>query len=339
MAHERVSREEEAPPAVLLAGLLRGWWEGAGAAGNGSRPTQQALASRLGIDQTTLSRYLNPKHPSTAPLRVVEALHTRLRAPQEELERAREWCEAALEAQRRQRTGTDEAPPAGPGSADGLPRDREGAVPLRSRWALLLTVAAVVLAFLAGAVVRPWFAPGRPDSANGDSAAAAPSAADGPLDWPLLTRKRHEDQFTRGRALQNLLKQHGYDLEADGIFGDKTYAAVVDFQRRNHLPPDGKVGEDTWPALVREVGLGAEGFAVQAAQELVNNTEQGAAEVSGRFTATTAADVRSFQRAHRLHPTGRVDEGTWLALLVFQRAPDDTPPYQKSPGPSPTVRT
>ncbi|MFD0392292.1 helix-turn-helix domain-containing protein [Streptomyces nogalater] len=60
---EQEGREPDRAPGARLALLLRRWWEEAGRAPGGTRPTQQALAARLGIDQTTLSRYLNPTHP------------------------------------------------------------------------------------------------------------------------------------------------------------------------------------------------------------------------------------------------------------------------------------
>ncbi|MEA4825782.1 MAG: peptidoglycan-binding domain-containing protein, partial [Clostridium sp.] len=41
----------------------------------------------------------------------------------------------------------------------------------------------------------------------------------------------------------------GYDLKIDGKFGDKTKAAVVDFQKKNKLSQDGIVGTNTWTAL------------------------------------------------------------------------------------------
>jgi hypothetical protein len=88
---------------VQLARLLRRWWAEAGSPLGATQPTQQALAARLGVGQTILSRYLNPKHLSTAPLRVVEALHAQLRAPAAELEQARSLCRAALRENGRQR--------------------------------------------------------------------------------------------------------------------------------------------------------------------------------------------------------------------------------------------
>lgn len=50
--------------------------------------------------------------------------------------------------------------------------------------------------------------------------------------------------------LQKLLNSNGnYNLATDGIFGDKTKAAVMDYQKQNSLDVDGIVGENTWGAL------------------------------------------------------------------------------------------
>ena len=49
--------------------------------------------------------------------------------------------------------------------------------------------------------------------------------------------------------LQKLLNQNGYTLDVDGIFGDKTQAAVKDYQKKNNLAVDGIVGTNTWGAL------------------------------------------------------------------------------------------
>ncbi|MEU6521725.1 peptidoglycan-binding protein [Streptomyces sp. NPDC046924] len=345
-------KPEEQPPGVRLAWLLRRWWEEAGNAPGGTRPTQQALASKVGVDQTTLSRYLNPKHTSTAPPRVVETLHTHLRAPAAELERARELSRAALEENSRQRfpgpepeptgktgtgTGTgsaDDGAPTGATDGPGTPNRR------RPRWAVPTLVAvAVVLAFVAGAVVRDQYAPGPrtpDDSAAADAAPVSGAPTEEALRWPLLL-KAEEDQFARGRALQHLLREEEYEVKADGFFTDETQEAVMDFQRGKHLSPDGKVGEHTWPQLVKELGPGDEGHAVLALQELLNNTGQGGTEVSGRFTAATADDLRFFQRSHGLAPSGRSDVRTWLSLLVFQSPPVDAPEYQRSTSPLPSA--
>lgn len=54
------------------------------------------------------------------------------------------------------------------------------------------------------------------------------------------------------RQIQCILKARKYDIGphgVDGKFGPDTKAAVVSFQKVHGLYPDGKVGEDTWPAL------------------------------------------------------------------------------------------
>lgn len=358
MAQEQRDQDQESA-GVQLARLLRRWWEEAGSPNGGTRPTQQALAVRLGVDQTTLSRYLNPKHLSTAPLRVVEALHAHLRAPAMELEQARTLCQAALRENARPRvadngeahatptdgadgTGATSQPDAapethgaavpGPAGSQGWPR-RAAAGLRRPRWLRpVLVAAAVVVTFTAGAVFHERLSARGAVTAGGTTGAA--SAGEARYGWPLLYMSK-ADQFTRARALQNLLNAHGYKVRADGFFREDTRDAVVDFQKREELPTDGKVGELTWPALVKgQVGPGSNAFAVRAVQELLNNVDQGGTPVTGRFTAATAEDVSYFQRTHGLRDTGRVEESTWLALLVKQARPVDTPAYQRTTSPS-----
>ena len=51
--------------------------------------------------------------------------------------------------------------------------------------------------------------------------------------------------------LQKLLNQNGYQLDEDGIFGDKTQEAVKNYQQKNNLDVDGIVGNNTWGALTK----------------------------------------------------------------------------------------
>ncbi len=51
--------------------------------------------------------------------------------------------------------------------------------------------------------------------------------------------------------VQKLLNSKGYTLDTDGIFGDKTLAAVKKFQSDNKLTADGIVGNNTWGALTK----------------------------------------------------------------------------------------
>lgn len=71
---------------------------------------------------------------------------------------------------------------------------------------------------------------------------------------PLLKKNETSDGV---KTLQRALKELGYPLpksfaktgDADGVFGDETYAQVKQFQRDNHLADDGIVGRDTLRVL------------------------------------------------------------------------------------------
>ena len=61
------------------------------------------------------------------------------------------------------------------------------------------------------------------------------------------------------KKLQKLLNQGDYKLDEDGIFGEKTQAAVRDYQKNNGLDVDGIVGEKTWGVLLNSAPAGSEG--------------------------------------------------------------------------------
>ena len=61
--------------------------------------------------------------------------------------------------------------------------------------------------------------------------------------------------------LQKLLNQNGYSLDADGIYGTKTQAAVKDYQQKNNLSVDGIVGSQTWGALTKASSASTENTA------------------------------------------------------------------------------
>lgn len=51
------------------------------------------------------------------------------------------------------------------------------------------------------------------------------------------------------KTLQTQLNQNGYNLDVDGVFGNNTYNAVIDYQTKNKLAVDGVVGNETWGSL------------------------------------------------------------------------------------------
>ena len=65
---------------------------------------------------------------------------------------------------------------------------------------------------------------------------------------PKPTLKRGSLGFNV-ESLQQCLNVFGYGLVTDGIYGEKTYKAVMDFQYRNGLVIDGKYGTYTYNKL------------------------------------------------------------------------------------------
>lgn len=63
-------------------------------------------------------------------------------------------------------------------------------------------------------------------------------------------RWQYGDKGSGVRAVQTALIRCGYDLVLDGDFGQKTDAAVRDFQLSHGLTADGVVGEYTWAVLI-----------------------------------------------------------------------------------------
>ena len=80
-----------------------------------------------------------------------------------------------------------------------------------------------------------------------DTTAALPSASTAAGTQPMVYRGSRGDAV---RRLQELLHKKGFDCGAvDGIFGSKTYAAVMAFQKANGLSADGIAGPLTWGKL------------------------------------------------------------------------------------------
>lgn len=52
------------------------------------------------------------------------------------------------------------------------------------------------------------------------------------------------------RLIQERLNSVGFDLDVDGIFGQKTKKAIMIFQRNRNLQQDGIIGKNTWKYLL-----------------------------------------------------------------------------------------
>jgi murein L,D-transpeptidase YcbB/YkuD len=138
--------------------------------------------------------------------------------------------------------------------------------------------------------------------------------------WPVL-RQGSNSAWPKVtvRSLQYLLSARGAKLTVDGVFGAKTKAAVVAFQRAHHLTADGVVGGTTWRALIVTVKLGSTGPAVRAVQDQANFRVAKfgySLAVDGIFGPTAQLFVRAFQLSANLAPDGVVGTLTWRALVT-----------------------
>ena len=140
-----------------------------------------------------------------------------------------------------------------------------------------------------------------------------------PQGWPVLRPGLNSTwPKVTVRSLQYLLDAHGAKVPADGVFGAKTEAALVAFQRAHHLTVDGVAGAKTWAALIATVKLGSTGYAVRAVQDQMNYraSKYGyKVAVDGIFGQTTQLAVGAFQTAGKITADGVVGPVTWQALV------------------------
>jgi peptidoglycan hydrolase-like protein with peptidoglycan-binding domain len=128
--------------------------------------------------------------------------------------------------------------------------------------------------------------------------------------------------------LQTALKAAGFDPgPLDGVFGPRTEAAVIAFQKSKNLLVDGVVGPQTWAALgvicpsppanmCPTLNLGSTGPAVRRLQQLLTTAGFNPGAIDGIFGPKTQAAVLAFQGSRNLVQDGIVGIQTWTALGV-----------------------
>ena len=145
-------------------------------------------------------------------------------------------------------------------------------------------------------------------------------------DMPMLYRGYTGDAV---KTLQEKLNAKGFDSgNVDGIFGSKTKAAVLAFQKANGLGVDGIVGKLTWAKLYDATPVnvapvttqpmlrtGSRGDAVRKLQEMLNAKGYTCGNVDGIFGSKTYAAVLAFQKANGLAADGIVGPLTWGKLV------------------------
>ncbi len=119
------------------------------------------------------------------------------------------------------------------------------------------------------------------------------------------------------RQVQTKLKQWGYYAgPVDGVFGAGTYRAVVQFQRKNGLTADGKVGPGTRKAMgISVTAVAAKADAtVRAAQQKLKQWGYYEGTVDGIYGPRTGDAIKRFQRKNGLTADGVIGTQTKKAL-------------------------
>lgn len=141
------------------------------------------------------------------------------------------------------------------------------------------------------------------------------------LTWPLVQEGSTGEDV---RSIQYLVTDQGHPTAVDGVFGPATQAAVEAFQSSHGLAADGKVGQQTWPALIVQVSQGSSGDAVRAVQSQIHSRGDGAGiAVDGIFGPMTADAVKGFQELLGLTVDGIVGPATWNSLANGYLAASD----------------
>ena len=188
----------------------------------------------------------------------------------------------------------------------------------------LTAAAAVSAALAAGVTAVPALASTAGPGVSATSASAA-ATAQTLQPWPVLSQGSNSTwPLVTVRSLQYLLNAHGAKLTVDGLFGPRTTAAVITFQRSHGLAATGVVNAGTWRSLIVTVRQGSVGPAVRAVQDQINfrnNKDGRTLTVDGIFGPKTAAAVKAFQQAMSIQVPGFAVDGiigpqTWRALVT-----------------------
>ena len=123
------------------------------------------------------------------------------------------------------------------------------------------------------------------------------------------------------RDLQRQLNQRGYKLDEDGIFGNKTLAAVRDYQSKNNLDVDGIVGSRTFESL-RGPGATTQPVKPGVSTQSVGSTQSRRSGVSD----STASALAGYEKGYTPSPTVTAAE-QYLKQVQGQKPGEYQSPY------------
>lgn len=128
--------------------------------------------------------------------------------------------------------------------------------------------------------------------------------------------------------LQSRLVELDYMKKTTGYFGEETEAAVVEFQKRNHLDVDGKVGERTREMLYSEdaipksLSYGEKSDDVLKYQKRFYKLGYLTTEPDGTFGKDTVAATKLFQQINGLIVDGHIGPATRSLLMSSDAQPN-----------------
>ncbi|MFB4267062.1 peptidoglycan-binding protein [Nonomuraea sp. GTA35] len=122
---------------------------------------------------------------------------------------------------------------------------------------------------------------------------------------------------------QQQLRNRGWHIEVDGIYGKESRRLCANFEMEHGLTSNGDVDKATWdatweagstkpqPTPGRILKKGDTGEDVRKWQRQVNNRGWPELKVDGDFGDQTERICKEFQEFEGLPVTGKVDEDTW----------------------------
>jgi len=141
---------------------------------------------------------------------------------------------------------------------------------------------------------------------------------------PAMALLRRGDRGPAVTSLQLNLQNAGYSPGVvDGLFGQQTETAVLNFQRDRGLMQDGVVGSTTESALIgKSKGMGGSGqdpyTATTELQQLLTKRGCYSGSIDGIYGPQTTAAVRRAQGVYGLVVDGVAGSATYRALRTGQ---------------------
>jgi len=141
------------------------------------------------------------------------------------------------------------------------------------------------------------------------------------------------------KKVQQVLRAHGFNVTADGCFGESTRKYVIAYQRMHDISADGVVGDTTWKSMNNTLSTvtcqvrlplksGDKCFEVKMIQIALKNHGL-ACGSDGKYDSTVVKAVKKYQKMHSLTADGKVGKVTWKSMISSIRIPAPDIPNAK----------